>query len=53
MAVAYIQLRDHTGRDIFGVGLSHNINLAPLRGILCAINRWKRIQHQQNSGEQQ
>ena len=29
VAVAYIQLRDHTGRDIFGVGLSHNINLAP------------------------
>ena len=39
MAVAYIQLRDALGRDIFGVGISHNINLAPLKGILSAINR--------------
>lgn len=39
MAVAYIQLRDSQGKDIFGVGVDHNINLAPLRGILSAINR--------------
>ena len=39
MAVAYIQLRDAQGQDIFGVGVDHNINLAPLRGILSAINR--------------
>ncbi len=39
MAVAYIHLRDSDGKDIFGVGISHNINLAPLRGILSAINR--------------
>ena len=39
MAVAYIQLRDAQGKDIFGVGVDHNINLAPLRGILSAINR--------------
>ena len=39
MAVAYIQLKDHLGQDIFGVGISHNINLAPLKGILSAINR--------------
>ena len=38
-AVAYIQLRDQNGKDVFGVGLDHNINLAPLRGILSAINR--------------
>ena len=38
-AVAYIQLRDRQGRDWFGVGMDHNINLAPLRGILSAINR--------------
>ena len=25
-----------------GIGVSHNINLAPLRGILCAINRYQR-----------
>jgi len=39
MAVAYIQLRDKAGKDHFGVGISHNINLAPLKGILSAINR--------------
>ena len=39
MAVAYIQLREAQGQDIFGVGVDHNINLAPLRGILSAINR--------------
>ncbi len=39
MAVAYIHLRDKDGKDVFGVGVDHNINLAPLRGILSAINR--------------
>ena len=38
-AVAYIHLRDQSGRDVFGVGVDSNINLAPLKGILCAINR--------------
>ena len=41
MAVAYVQLRDQNGKDVFGVGISHNINLAPLKAILCAINRAK------------
>ncbi len=45
MAVAYIQLRDQEGRDWFGVGIDHNINLAPLRGILSAINRSVRHKH--------
>ena len=45
MAVAYIQLRDKQGQDVFGVGISHNINLAPLKGILSAINRTKRKNH--------
>ena len=45
MAVAYIQLRDETGKDVFGVGIDHNINLAPLRGILSAINRDWKIRH--------
>ena len=41
--VAYILLQDRrTGRQYWGVGLSHNINLAPLRAILSAINRAKR-----------
>lgn len=38
-AVAYIQLRTPTGIPIFGVGISSNINLASIRGIICAINR--------------
>lgn len=38
--VAYIHLRDRRNdRDYWGVGLSSNINLAPLRAILSAINR--------------
>ena len=48
MAVAYIQLRDHDGNDVFGVGIDHNINLAPLRGILSSINRaWCARHHKQ------
>ena len=40
MGVAYIQLRDHHNEKIYwGVGTSHNINLAPLHAILSAINR--------------
>ena len=41
--VAYILLQDQrTGKQYWGVGLSHNINLAPLRAILAAINRAKK-----------
>ena len=41
--VAYILLQDQRdGKKYWGVGLSHNINLAPLRAILSAINRAKR-----------
>ncbi len=47
MAVAYIHLRDKDGKDVFGVGVDHNINLAPLRGILSAINRAWTARHQQ------
>ena len=44
--VAYILLQDQRdGKKYWGVGLSHNINLAPLRGILSAINRAKRARH--------
>lgn len=38
-AVAYIHLRTPAGMPIFGVGISSNINLASIRGIICAINR--------------
>ncbi len=38
-AAAYIQLETPDGRTVFGVGISHNIYLASIRGIICAINR--------------
>lgn len=38
-AVAYIQLRTPTGKSVFGVGISSNINLASIRGVICAVNR--------------
>lgn len=38
-AVSYIQLITPDGDSCFGVGLSHNINYASIRGVLCAINR--------------
>ena len=38
--VAYILLQDQNDEECYwGAGLSHNINLAPLRAILSAINR--------------
>ncbi len=27
------------GKDIFGIGVSHNIGYASMKGIICAINR--------------
>ncbi|MCD7947039.1 MAG: 2-isopropylmalate synthase [Oscillospiraceae bacterium] len=45
LAVAYIHLQDKEGKDWFGVGLSHNSNLAPLRGILSSMNRAERHTH--------
>ncbi len=38
-AIAYIQVQAPDGRRWFGVGVSSNINVASVRGILCAINR--------------
>ncbi|MCR4925255.1 MAG: 2-isopropylmalate synthase [Clostridiales bacterium] len=38
-AVSYIHLKTPDGKDCFGVGMSHNINYASIRGVLCAINR--------------
>ncbi|MBQ6595126.1 MAG: 2-isopropylmalate synthase [Clostridia bacterium] len=43
-AVAYIQLRMKNGTDVFGVGVDHNISMASIKGILCAINRGKRLE---------
>lgn len=38
-AISYIHLKNPQGKDIFGIGVSHNINYASLKGIICAINR--------------
>lgn len=38
-AVAYIELRTPDNRHIFGVGVDPNINLASIKGVLCAVNR--------------
>ena len=38
-AISYIQLKTPAGKNIFGVGISHGIFKASVRGILCAINR--------------
>ena len=38
-AVSYIHLSDKDENNIFGIGISHNITYASLRGVLCAINR--------------
>jgi len=37
--VAYVQLEAPDGRTLFGVGLSHNINYAATKAVLCAVNR--------------
>jgi len=38
-AVAYIELRTPQNRTVFGVGVDQNINLASIKGVLCADNR--------------
>ena len=38
-AVSYIHLKNKDGGNLFGVGVSHNINYASRKGILSAINR--------------
>ncbi len=40
-AVAYIELRTPNNHNIFGVGIDPNINLASLKAVLCAINRFR------------
>ena len=38
-AVSYIHIQNPEGKDVFGIGISHNINYASMKGLLCAINR--------------
>ena len=38
-AVSYIEILMPDGKNYFGVGISHNINMASIRGLLCAVNR--------------
>ena len=38
-AISYIHLKNSQGKDVFGIGVSHNIGYASMKGIICAINR--------------
>lgn len=38
-AIAYIELKRPDGKNIFGVGIESNINMASIQGVICAINR--------------
>ncbi|MCC8073888.1 MAG: 2-isopropylmalate synthase [Clostridiales bacterium] len=38
-AISYIHLKNPSGDDVFGIGVSHNISYASMKGIICAINR--------------
>lgn len=38
-AISYIHLKNPQRKDIFGIGVSHNIGYASMKGIICAINR--------------
>ncbi len=38
-AIAYIELKCPNGKNVFGVGIESNINMASIQGVLCAINR--------------
>ena len=50
-AVSYIQLRTKDGIDVFGVGIDHNISMASIKAILCAINRGKKLEKQLENGQ--
>ena len=50
-AVSYIQLRTRDGIDVFGVGIDHNISMASIKAILCAINRGKKLEKQLENGQ--
>lgn len=38
-AISYIHLKNPQGKDVFGIGVSHNISYASMKGIICAVNR--------------
>lgn len=38
-AISYIHLKNPQGKDVFGIGVSHNISYASMKGIVCSINR--------------
>lgn len=38
-AISYIHLKNPQSKDVFGIGVSHNISYASMKGIICAINR--------------
>lgn len=44
-AIAYIELEKPDKTHVFGVGIENNINLASIKGVLCAINRTSHVKH--------
>lgn len=38
-AISYIHIKNPHGKDVYGIGVSHNIGYASMKGIICAINR--------------
>ncbi len=38
-AISYIHIKNPQGKDVYGIGVSHNIGYASMKGIICAINR--------------
>lgn len=38
-AISYIHLKNPQNKDVFGIGVSHNISYASMKGIICAVNR--------------
>ncbi|MEE0872161.1 MAG: alpha-isopropylmalate synthase regulatory domain-containing protein, partial [Ruminococcus sp.] len=38
-AVSYIELKKPDGKNIFGIGVDSNVNIASVLGVLNAINR--------------
>lgn len=51
-AIAYIRIRTETGKTRWGAGIDTNIELASIKAVLSALNRWISSQPQQVEGSQ-
>ena len=43
-AISYIHIKNPNGKDIFGIGVSHNIGYASMKGIFALLTVTKRTQ---------